>query len=191
MRGTVNTLGCHHRRMADDAGGDGTSVDIQLSEALLAEIDGSWESLGYASREEFLRSVLADAVAHPEFDRGDLRAMLAGEVDVQEGRTHGSAEVTGEIGTDRPAGVDDNAWDWVLAASAKADLDRRDEYARERIVGRLDEIVSGEWRNPTEDLEALAEAPHDKLLIGPFRLGCRVDHDAKLLYVLRIRIRGA
>jgi len=79
----------------------------------------------------------------------------------------------------------------VLADTARADLDRRDEYARERIVSRLDEIVSGEWRNPTEDLDALADSPHDKLLVGPFRLGCRVDEDAKRLYVLRIRMRGS
>ena len=131
-----------------------------------------------------------DAVTHPEFDRGDLRSMLAGEVEVQNGATHSSADVAAEVGTDRPA-VERTEWDWVLAATAKDDLDRRDEYARERIVARLDEVISGEWRNPTENLEALAQAPHDKLLIGPFRLGCRLDHEAGLLYVLRIRIRGA
>jgi len=105
--------------------------------------------------------VLEDAVSHPEFDRGDLRAMLAAEVEIQDGRIHDSAAVTAEVGTERPAGVEDNEWDWVLADTARADLDRRDEYARERIVSRLDEVVSGEWRNPTEDLDALAEAPHE------------------------------
>jgi len=178
--------------MADDgAPSDGTSVEIQLSGTLHRKLEDTWEPLGYASREAFLRSVLEDAVAHPEFDRGDLRAMLAAEVEIQAGRIHRSAAVTAEVGTERPAGVENNEWDWVLTDTARADLDRRDEYARERIVSRLDEIVSGEWRNPTEDLDALAEAPHDKLLIGPFRLGCRVDGDRKLLYVLRIRMRGA
>jgi mRNA interferase RelE/StbE len=174
----------------DGTPSDGTSVGIELSETLRQEIEECWKSLGYTSRSAFLRDVITDAVAHPEFDRQDLRAMLAAEVDIQAGRTHSSAEITAEVGTDRP-GVGDNDWDWVLTDTARADLDRCDEYARERIVNRLDGIVSGEWRNPTEDLEDLAEAPHDKLLIGPFRLGCRVDHEADLLYVLRIRIPGA
>jgi Arc/MetJ-type ribon-helix-helix transcriptional regulator len=169
---------------------DGTSVGVELSETLRQEIEECWNSLGYTSRSAFLRDVIADAVAHPAFDRRDLRAMLAAEVDIQAGRTHSSAEIAAEVGTDRPA-VGDNEWDWVVTDTARADLDRCDEYARERIVTRLDGIVSGEWRNPTEDLQNLVEAPHDKLLIGPFRLGCRVDHDAGLLYVLRIRIPGA
>jgi mRNA interferase RelE/StbE len=176
--------------MVDDDPSDETSIEIQLLESLHEGIERSRESLGYGSREEFLRDLLADAVAHPEFDRGDLRAMLASEVAIQEGRTHGSAEVAAEVGVDRPDGGGSD-WDWVLAAPARADLDGRDDYARERIVTTLEEIVGDEWRDPTEDLEALAEAPHDKLLIGPFRLGCRVDADRQLLYVLRITVRGS
>lgn len=166
------------------------SVELQLDESLLAEIADRVEELGYTSSEEFFEHAAVDAVSHPEFDRGDLRAMLTSEVDIQDGRVYTSDDVTAEVGTDRPD-VDANEWDWVLTETAKADLDRRDDYARERIVGTLDEIVSGEWRNPTEDLDALADAPHDKLLVGPFRLGCRVDTENHLLYVLRIRMRGA
>jgi mRNA-degrading endonuclease RelE of RelBE toxin-antitoxin system len=176
--------------MAEADASEETSVEIALEGTTLADVDETWEQLGYASRGEFLEHVLADAVAHPEFDRGDLRAMLRGEVEIQDGNVHTSAGITAEVGIDRPD-VDKNEWDWALTDTAKADLDRRDDYARERIVGKLDEIISGEWRNPTEDLDALAEAPHDKLLIGPFRLGCRVDQDDQLLYVLRIRMRGA
>jgi mRNA interferase RelE/StbE len=176
--------------MAEADATDETSVEIALEETTLAELDDTWEQLGYANRAEFLQHVLGDVLEHPEFDRKDLRAMLRGEVEVQEGKLHTSEEVTAEVGTDRPD-VDKNEWDWAMTETAKADLDRRDDYARERIVGKLDEIISGEWRNPTEDLDALAETPDDKLLIGPFRLGCRVDHDEELLYVLRIRMRGA
>lgn len=167
-----------------------TTVELTLEETLLEDIDARYDELGYTSRDAFFRDALVDAVAHPEFDRGDLRVMLAGEVDVQEGNLHTSATVADAVGIDRPD-VEANEWDWAMTDTARADLDRRDEYAQERIVGKLDEIISGEWRNPTENLDSLAEAPHDKLLIGPFRLGCRVDHDEKLLYVLRIRMRGA
>ncbi len=169
---------------------DSETVTVELDEELLAEIDSRYEDLGYTSVEAFFEHAAVDAVAHPEFDRGDLRAMLTSEVDIQEGRLYTSSEVAADVGVDRPADVDANPWDWVLTETAAADLDRRDGYAQERIVTTLDEIVSGEWRNPTEDLESLAEAPHDKLLVGPFRLGCRVDADEKLLYVLRIRMRG-
>ncbi len=175
--------------MSDTVDTEMASVELTLDESLLDEIDGRYEDLGYTSVEAFLTHAVTDAVTHPEFDRGDLRAMLTSEVDIQEERLYTSENVTAEVGTTRPD-VDANEWDWVLTETAKTDLDRRDDYARERIVTALDEMVSGEWRNPTEDLESLAEAPHDKLLVGPFRLGCRVDHDDQRLYVLRIRMRG-
>lgn len=165
-------------------------VEFELATSLLAELDDRYEDLGYPSREALLKDAVTDAIAHPEFDRGDLRAMLTGEVDIQAGRFLTSAEVTADVDTGRPD-VDSNDWDWAMTETARTDLDRRDDYARERIVNRLDEIVSGEWRNPTENLDGLADAPHDKLLVGPFRLGCRVDQDEQLLYVLRIRMRGS
>lgn len=171
-------------------GADSETMTVELDGELLAEIDSRYEDLGYGSVDAFVEHAVVDAVAHPEFDRGDLRAMLTSEVDIQDGRLSTSDEVIADIDVDRPEDIDANPWDWALTETATADLDRRDDYARERIVTELDELVSGEWRNPTEDLDALAEAPHDKLLVGPFRLGCRVDHDEQLLYVLRIRMRG-
>jgi hypothetical protein len=172
--------------MTDSA--DSETVSVALDTELLAEIEGRYEDLGYGSIEAFFEQAAADAVRHPEFDRGDLRAMLTSEVDIQAERLSTSAEVTADIGVDEPSG--DNAWDWLLTETAAVDLDRRDDYAQERIVTTLNDLVSGEWRNPTEDLESLADAPHDKLLIGPFRLGCRVDTEKQVLYVLRIRMRG-
>lgn len=65
-----------------------------------------------------------------------------------------------------------------------------DVYARDRITSKLDEIVTDEWRDPTEYLEPLEGAPHQKLRIGPFRLGCRAARTEKTLYVLRIRKPG-
>lgn len=170
-----------------DADGSETVV-VELDGELLAELEGRYEDLEYTSIEAFVEHAAADAVAHPEFDRGDLRAMLTGEVEVQEGRLSTSEATSEDIGVEGPD--DANPWDWALTETAAADLDRRDDYAQERIVTTLNDLVSGEWRNPTEDLNALAEAPHDKLLVGPFRLGCRVDPDEQLLYVLRVRMRG-
>ena len=83
-----------------DTSPDKTTVNIRMTETFLSDVDGTWEELGYNSRSEFIRDVLRDAVKHPEFDRADLKAMLAGEVDIQVGRTYSSDEVKGEYSLD-------------------------------------------------------------------------------------------
>ncbi|MFB6228850.1 MAG: type II toxin-antitoxin system RelE/ParE family toxin [Halobacteriales archaeon] len=75
--------------------------------------------------------------------------------------------------------------------TAWRDFDGLDDHARDRIATKLDEIVTDEWRDPPDHLEPLQGTPHDKLRIGPFRLGCRADRTEHILYVLRIRKRGA
>ena len=81
-------------------------------------------------------------------------------------------------------------WDWELTDTARRDFDSLDNHARDRIVSKLDEIVTDEWREPPDHLEPLQGAPNDKLRIGPFRLGCRTDRTKNIRYVLRIRKRG-
>jgi mRNA-degrading endonuclease RelE of RelBE toxin-antitoxin system len=81
-------------------------------------------------------------------------------------------------------------WEWELTDTAERDFAGLDDYAQDRIDSKLDEIVNDEWREPPEYLEPLEGAPHEKLRIGPFRLGCRADRTEKILYVLRIRKRG-
>lgn len=86
--------------------------------------------------------------------------------------------------------MSDDDWDWELTDQAKRELEALDDHAQDRIVGKLDDIVTDEWREPTEYLEPLRGAPHQKLRVGPFRLGCRADRETQILYVLRIRKRG-
>jgi len=81
-------------------------------------------------------------------------------------------------------------WDWELTDRGRRDFDALDDYARERIASKLDEVVEDPWRDPTDHLKPLQGAPHQKLRVGPFRLGCRADRDAQVLYVLRITKRG-
>lgn len=76
------------------------TVNIRMTETFLDDIDATWEDLGYNSRSEFIRDVLRDAIKHPEFNRADLKAMLAGEVEIQAGRTHSSEEVKPDHGLD-------------------------------------------------------------------------------------------
>ena len=77
---------------------DKTTVNIRMAETFLADVDGAWKDLGYNSRSEFIRDVLRDAVKHPDFNRADLKAMLAGEIDIQEERTRSSREVKAAYG---------------------------------------------------------------------------------------------
>ena len=36
-------------------------------------------------------------------------------------------------------------WDWELTDTARRDFDSLDNHARDRIVNKLDEIVTDEW----------------------------------------------
>lgn len=77
-----------------------TTVNIRMTETFLDDVDATWEDYGFNSRSEFIRAVLRDALKHPEFNRADLKAMLAGEAEIREGRTHSSDEVKAEYGLD-------------------------------------------------------------------------------------------
>ena len=80
-----------------------TTVNIRMTETFLEDVDTTWEEYGFNSRSEFIRAVLRDALKHPEFNRADLKAMLAGEVEIREGRTHSSDDVKAEYGIDETA----------------------------------------------------------------------------------------
>jgi Arc/MetJ-type ribon-helix-helix transcriptional regulator len=80
-----------------------TTVNIRMTETFLEDVDSTWEDHGFNSRSEYIRAVLRDALKHPEFNRADLKAMLAGEVEIREDRTHGSEEVKAEYGLDGTA----------------------------------------------------------------------------------------
>ena len=77
-----------------------TTVNIRMTEMFLEDVDATWEDYGFNSRSEFIRAVLRDALKHPEFNRADLKAMLASEAEIREGRTHSSDEVKAEYGLD-------------------------------------------------------------------------------------------
>lgn len=84
-----------------------TTVNIRMTETFLDDVDATWEEQGFNSRSEYIRAVLRDALKHPDFNRADLKAMLAGEVEIREGRTHSSDEITSMIGGDETTGSDE------------------------------------------------------------------------------------
>jgi metal-responsive CopG/Arc/MetJ family transcriptional regulator len=86
---------------------DKTTVNIRMTETFLEDVDTAWEEQGFNSRSEFIRAVLRDALKHPEFNRADLKAMLAGEVEIQHGHTHSSEQVRAEFDTGASAPDDE------------------------------------------------------------------------------------
>jgi len=56
-------------------------------------------------------------------------------------------------------------WDWKLTDRSKRQFEALDEYARDRIISKLEEVVTDQWREPTDYLEPLAGAPHQKLRV--------------------------
>ena len=72
-----------------------------------------------------------------------------------------------------PAG--DDGWNWKFTE-------------QERIVSKLDEIITDQWRDPDDYLEPLTVAPHSKLRVGAFRLGCNaVQADQIWVYTIEKR----
>lgn len=90
-----------------DAEPNRTTANIRIAETFLDDIDATWREMGYNSRSEFIRDVLRDAVKHPEFNRADLKAIAAGEVQIQHGRVHTSEEIKEEYGLKAAATMDE------------------------------------------------------------------------------------
>ncbi len=82
-------------------------------------------------------------------------------------------------------------WDWELDPRASDELAALDRESQQRIVSKLEEVVSDEWRTPEDYLDSLSGADHWKLRVGQFRLGCDLFHDEKRLLVLRIENRSS
>ncbi|MCU4802379.1 type II toxin-antitoxin system RelE/ParE family toxin [Halobacteria archaeon HArc-gm2] len=83
-----------------------------------------------------------------------------------------------------------NDWDWVFSPRAEDQFARLEPETQERIVGKLDDVVTSEWREPADFLEPLANSPFQKLRVGNYRLGCRVRRQEQRLRVESIRHRS-
>ena len=84
---------------------------------------------------------------------------------------------------------DGEEWEWVLSPRADSQFNQLDEETQQRIVSKLGEVVSSEWRDPDDFLEPLTGSPFQKLRVGGYRVGCRLRHDEQVLRVESIRKR--
>ena len=83
----------------------------------------------------------------------------------------------------------DGGWEWELSPRAESQLAELQSDTQQQIIEKLDEVVSSEWREPAEFLESLTNSPFQKLRVGGYRLGCRLQRDAQVMRVESIRKR--
>lgn len=86
--------------------------------------------------------------------------------------------------------MSDGEWTWELSSTAADDLDSLSPEDQERILDKLDEIVSSPWRDPPDYGEPLQNSPHKKVRIGEFRLSVTFKQADQRLVVARIKRRG-
>ncbi|MFB6221745.1 MAG: type II toxin-antitoxin system RelE/ParE family toxin [Halolamina sp.] len=87
-----------------------------------------------------------------------------------------------------PTGSDDE-WDWEFSPRAETQFSQLDSDRQQRIIDKLDDVVTSEWRSPEAFLEPLTNSPFRKLRVGDFRLGCRLRPESKTLRVESVRKR--
>ena len=83
----------------------------------------------------------------------------------------------------------ESEWDWVFSPRAESQFSQLESDAQQRIIDKLDGVVTSEWRSPEEFLEPLSNSPFRKLRVGDCRLGCRLQRRSKTLSVESVRKR--
>lgn len=83
----------------------------------------------------------------------------------------------------------DDGWDWEFSPRAQDQFAQLDSETQQRIIDKLDDVVTSEWRDPDEFLDPLANSPFRKLRVGGYRLGCRLVRESRTLRVGSVRQR--
>jgi mRNA-degrading endonuclease RelE of RelBE toxin-antitoxin system len=81
-------------------------------------------------------------------------------------------------------------WTWEFRPPAAQAFEDLDGTIQRRIVSKLDDIVTDEWRDPPEYIEPLSGVPHGKIRIGDFRLGAAADRDRGVVVIYDIEHRS-
>ena len=81
-------------------------------------------------------------------------------------------------------------WTWEFTVQAANQFESLDPHVQDRIVSKLDEIITSEWRGPEDFLDPLTGSPFQKLRIGQYRLACILDRSRGVLEIHRIEHRS-
>jgi mRNA-degrading endonuclease RelE of RelBE toxin-antitoxin system len=75
-------------------------------------------------------------------------------------------------------------WTWELSGRAADGLDALDTETQQRVLDKLDDVVSDEFRDPPDFAKPLTGAkPWQSLRIGDYRAIVRFDRDGLLMQV--------
>jgi PHD/YefM family antitoxin component YafN of YafNO toxin-antitoxin module len=86
-----------------DAGTDGEmeKINVRVPKTLLAEVDEAWEERGYASKSEFIRDALRDAVEPPtQLSEEALQHLVESREQRDAGETVSQDDVKERLGID-------------------------------------------------------------------------------------------
>ena len=83
----------------------------------------------------------------------------------------------------------DDSWGWEFSPRAEDQIAQLDAEQQQRIIDKLEEVVSSEWREPEDFLEPLTNSPFQKLRVGGYRVGCRLHRTDHVLRVESVRKR--
>ena len=83
-----------------------------------------------------------------------------------------------------------NDWTWEFRRPVTQVFEGLDAPIQQRIVSKLDDIVTDEWRDPPEHVEPLSGVPHGKTRIGDFRFGADADPDREVVVIYDIEYRS-
>jgi len=84
----------------------------------------------------------------------------------------------------------DDEWTWELSSRAQGDIDSLSPEEQDRILDKLDEIVTSPWRDPPDYGEPLQNSPYKKIRVGEFRLSVTFRKEDRRLIVARIKRRS-
>jgi len=85
--------------------------------------------------------------------------------------------------------TNDDGWDWMFSPRAETQLSQLQTKTQQRIIEKLDGVVTSEWREPADFLDPLQNSPFQKLRVGDYRVGCRLLRDSQMLRVESVRKR--
>lgn len=83
----------------------------------------------------------------------------------------------------------DESWEWIMSPRAEDHFSNLNTAMQDRIITKLDEVISSDWREPRDFLDPLTGSPFDKLRVGDYRIGCRVIESNRVLRIESIRKR--
>jgi len=86
-----------------DAGSEGEmeKINVRVPQSLLAQVDEVWEERGYASKSEFIRGALRDAVNPPsQLSEEALEHLAESREQREQGETMSQDDVKDRLGVD-------------------------------------------------------------------------------------------